>query len=239
MLRTDSLVKVYGKRTVVNGNTIAIEKGEIVGLLGPNGAGKTTSFNMIVGLVRPTQGKVYLDDKDVTKYPMFKRARMGLGYLPQENSIFRKLTVKDNILAILETLGISKKERMARLEVLLGELEISHLADSMAYTLSGGEKRRLELTRCLVTNPSYILLDEPFAGVDPIAVEDMQSVIIKLRDRGIGVLITDHNVYETLKITNKSYIIYEGKILREGTPQVLAEDEMVKRLYLGEDFVLR
>ncbi len=239
MLRTDSLVKVYGKRTVVNGNTIAVEKGEIVGLLGPNGAGKTTSFNMIVGLVRPTQGSVYIDEKEVTKYPMFKRARMGLGYLPQENSIFRRLTVKDNILAILETLGISKKERMARLEVLLQELEISHLADSMAYTLSGGEKRRLELTRCLVTNPSYILLDEPFAGVDPIAVEDMQSVIIKLRDRGIGVLITDHNVYETLKITNKSYIIYEGKILREGSPKVLAEDEMVKKLYLGEDFVLR
>jgi len=239
MLRTENLVKVYGKRTVVNGNSIQIDKGEIVGLLGPNGAGKTTSFNMIVGLVRPTQGRVYLNDVDVTRLPMYKRARMGLGYLPQENSIFRKLTVKDNILAILEILNISKKERINRLDEFLQELEISHLADSMAYTLSGGEKRRLELTRTLVTNPSFILLDEPFAGVDPIAVEDMQSVILKLRDRGIGILITDHNVYETLKITDKSFIIYEGEILREGSPKVLSEDEMVKRLYLGEDFILR
>ena len=239
MLKTESLVKVYGKRTVVNGNSLQIEKGEIIGLLGPNGAGKTTSFNMIVGLVRPTSGSVHLNGKDVTKYPMYKRARMGLGYLPQENSIFRKLSVKDNIMAIMQIQKVPKKQMASRLEELLGELEITHLADSMAYTLSGGEKRRLELTRCLVTNPSFILLDEPFAGVDPIAVEDMQSVIIKLRERGIGVLITDHNVYETLKITDRSYIIYEGKILREGTPAVLAEDDMVKKLYLGEDFVLR
>lgn len=239
MIKTESLVKNYGRRTVVKGVNIEVPKGCVIGLLGPNGAGKTTTFYMIVGLVRATSGSVYVDDKDISKLPMYKRARLGIGYLPQEESIFRKLTVEQNIMAILETLNISKKERLQRLKFLLDELEISHLAKSRADTLSGGEKRRLEITRTLVTNPDFILLDEPFAGVDPIAVGDIQKVIKKLKQKNIGILITDHNVYETLKITDFSYIIYQGQILKKGSPKELAENEEVRKLYLGEKFKLQ
>ncbi len=238
MLEAKNLIKIYGNRKVVDNLSLTLKKGEIIGLLGPNGAGKTTTFYMIVGIVRPTSGNIYIDNRDITKFPMYKRARMGIGYLPQEPSIFRKLTVEENIIAVLELIGVNKKERRDIAYKYLEELGIAHLAKSKAYTLSGGERRRLEITRTLVTNPSFILLDEPFAGVDPIAVEDIQEVIFKLKEKGIGILITDHNVYETLRITDYSYIIYQGKILKKGKPKELAEDEEVKKIYLGEKFKL-
>ncbi len=237
-LRTEDLVKVYKKRKVVNQVSIDIEQGEIVGLLGPNGAGKTTMFYMIVGMIRPQSGKIYLGDQEITRQPMYKRARMGIGYLSQEQSIFRRLTVEQNILAILETLDISKEERANRLESLLMELNIAHLAKNKAYTLSGGERRRVEITRALVTQPKFILLDEPFAGVDPIAVEEIQNIVQSLKERGIGVLITDHNVHETLSITDRTYLLYDGLVLKSGTAELLASDPEAIKLYLGEKFKL-
>ncbi len=213
-----------------------MRKGEIVGLLGPNGAGKTTSFYMTVGLIKPTAGRVFFDGKDVTDEPMYRRARMGMGYLSQEPSIFRRLTVEENVLAILETLPIARRERRRRLQGLLEELKISHLAKQKAYTLSGGERRRLEITRALVTNPSLILLDEPFSGVDPLAVYDVQQIIIELKQRGLGILITDHNVRETLAVVDRAYLICEGKVLREGTSEFLINDEVSRQLYLGPQF---
>ena len=237
-LVAEKLVKVYSKRVVVNDVSLLVEQGEIVGLLGPNGAGKTTSFYMITGMIRPNSGKIYLDSQDITNLPMYKRARLGIGYLPQDASIFRKLTVEENILAILESMQLSRQERKTRCEELLNELNISHLAKSKAYTLSGGERRRAEITRALVTNPKFILLDEPFAGIDPIAVEDIQSIVKGLVKKGIGVLITDHNVHETLSITNRAYLLYEGVVLKSGTSEFLANDPEMRRLYLGEKFKL-
>ncbi|HEY2431460.1 MAG TPA: LPS export ABC transporter ATP-binding protein [Vicinamibacterales bacterium] len=237
-LHTRELTKSYGGRTVVRGVNIEIESGEVVGLLGANGAGKTTTFSMVVGLTAPDTGRVLLDGADVTDDPMYIRARKGIGYLPQEASIFRGLTVEQNIMAILETLRLSGSERRARLRELLAELGLTPLAKSPAYTLSGGERRRAEITRALVMSPKFMLLDEPFAGIDPIAVTDIQKIIAHLRDRGIGVLITDHNVRETLKITDRAYIVHDGVIFKSGTPQSLADDEDVKRIYLGADFRL-
>ena len=237
-LRTEDLVKVYKKRKVVNQVSIEIKQGEIVGLLGPNGAGKTTTFYMMVGMIRPHSGGIYLDDQQITRQPMYKRARMGIGYLSQEQSIFRRLTVEQNILAILETLDISKEERASRLKSLLMELKIEHLAKNKAYTLSGGERRRVEITRALVTQPKFILLDEPFAGVDPIAVEEIQNIVQSLKERGIGVLITDHNVHETLSITDRAYLLYDGVVLKSGTTELLANDPEAIKLYLGEKFKL-
>ncbi len=237
-LVAEKLVKVYSKRVVVNKVSLLVEQGEIVGLLGPNGAGKTTSFYMITGMIRPNSGKIYLDSQNITNLPMYKRARLGIGYLPQEASIFRKLTVEENILAILENMQLSRQERKARCDELLNELNIAHLAKSKAYTLSGGERRRVEITRALVTNPKFILLDEPFAGIDPIAVEDIQSIVKGLVKKGIGVLITDHNVHETLSITNRAYLLYEGVVLKSGTSEFLANDPEMRRLYLGEKFKL-
>jgi lipopolysaccharide export system ATP-binding protein len=238
VLSSHDLVKIYGKRRVVDGVSMQVATGEIVGLLGPNGAGKTTSFYMMTGMIRPNSGSVRLDDDDLTTMPMFKRARRGLGYLAQEASIFRKLSVEDNVMAILETLSISKDERRERLEELLNDLHIGHLRKSIANTLSGGERRRAEIARALATRPSFILLDEPFAGVDPIAVGDIQSIVYELKARKIGVLITDHNVQETLSITDRAYLLYEGRILKAGTAEELAADEQVRRLYLGEKFRL-
>ncbi len=238
LLRGEELVKVYGKKTVVNRVSTEVAQGEIVGLLGPNGAGKTTTFYMLTGMIRATQGSIFLDEKDITRMPMYRRARLGIGYLSQEPSIFRKLTVKENILAILEMLPLSKKERKQKLESLLEELHVSHLADRKAFTLSGGERRRVEITRTLVTDPKFILLDEPFAGIDPIAVGDLQTLVRDLKKRGIGVLITDHNVHETLSITDRAYLLYEGKILKTGTSDFLAEDPEARKLYLGETFKL-
>jgi lipopolysaccharide export system ATP-binding protein len=237
-LQTCNLTKSYNGRTVVRGVSVDVASGEVVGLLGPNGAGKTTTFYMIVGLTAPDSGRVILNDEDVTGDPMYKRARRGIGYLPQEPSIFRGLTVEQNILAILETLGIPRAERRARLADLLAELNLTPLAGAPAYTLSGGERRRAEITRALVVKPKFILLDEPFAGIDPIAVSDIQKIIFHLKERGIGVLITDHNVRETLRITDRAYIVHDGVISRAGTPQSLAEDEEVRRIYLGADFRL-
>jgi len=237
-LRTEELLKVYRKREVVNKVSIEVNQGETVGLLGPNGAGKTTTFYMIVGMVRPTRGQIFLDKTNITNLSMHKRARLGIGYLAQEPSIFRRLTVKENILAILETLKINRREKQQRLDRLLNELNVSHLADSRAYTLSGGERRRVEITRALVTEPKFILLDEPFAGVDPIAVEEIQSIVEKLRKSQIGVLITDHNVHETLAITDRAYLLYDGSILKSGSAETLAEDKEVRKLYLGEKFLL-
>jgi lipopolysaccharide export system ATP-binding protein len=237
-LGCDGLVKVYGKRKVVSDVSINVKRGEVVGLLGPNGAGKTTSFYMITGMIKPDGGTVYLDGHDITGLPMYKRARKGIGYLPQEASIFRKLTVEDNLKAILETLKISKTERKERLESLLRELNVEHLRKSYGYQLSGGERRRVEVTRSLVTEPSFMLLDEPFAGIDPIAVADLQGIVTKLRERGLGVLITDHNVRETLSITDRAYIMYEGSIKRSGTADDLASDPEVREIYLGEAFRL-
>ncbi len=236
ILRTDQLVKIYNGRAVVNGVNIQISPGQIVGLLGPNGAGKTTSFYMIVGLVRPNGGRVFFDGKDVTDYPMYKRARMGMGYLPQEESIFRKLTVAENIMAILETLPIDKRERKARCEKLLNQFGIEHVAKQQALTLSGGEKRRLTIARSLVTNPTMIMLDEPFSGVDPIAVYDVQQIIQALRDQGLAILITDHNVRETLSIVDRAYLIHEGKVLSQGTKEFLVNDPISRQFYLGERF---
>ncbi|MFO7694770.1 MAG: LPS export ABC transporter ATP-binding protein [Vicinamibacterales bacterium] len=237
-LRTEALTKSYGGRTVVRGVSVEVSSGEVVGLLGPNGAGKTTTFYMTVGLTPPDSGRVLLDGADVTDDPMYIRARKGIGYLPQEPSVFRGLTVGQNILAILETLNLTAAERRARLADLLAELNLTPLADSPAYTLSGGERRRVEITRALVISPRFILLDEPFAGIDPIAVADIQDIVSHLSDRGIGVLITDHNVRETLRITDRAYIVNEGAIFRSGTPDTLAEDDEVRRVYLGADFRL-
>ena len=237
-LRTRELTKSYGGRTVVRGVSLEIASGEVVGLLGPNGAGKTTTFSMVVGLTAPDSGRVLLDGTDVTDDPMYIRARKGIGYLPQEASIFRGLTVEQNILAILETVRSNGADRRTRLRELLAELGLTPLAKSPAYTLSGGERRRVEITRALVISPQFMLLDEPFAGIDPIAVTDIQQIIFHLKARGIGVLITDHNVRETLKITDRAYIVHDGVIFRSGTPDSLAADEDVKRIYLGADFRL-
>ena len=237
-LRTHELTKSYGGRTVVRGVSLEVASGEVVGLLGPNGAGKTTTFYMTVGLTAPDSGRVLLDGADVTGDPMYIRARKGIGYLPQEPSIFRGLTVAQNILAILETLPIDAQTRRVRLGELLAELNLAPLADSPAYTLSGGERRRVEITRALVVSPLFILLDEPFAGIDPIAVADIQKIIFHLKEKGIGVLITDHNVRETLRITDRAYIVRDGVIFRSGTPESLASDEDVRRIYLGTEFRL-
>jgi lipopolysaccharide export system ATP-binding protein len=237
-LLTRDLTKSYGGRTVVRGVNVEIASGEVIGLLGANGAGKTTTFSMVVGLTAPDSGRVLLDGVDVTDDPMYVRARKGIGYLPQEASIFRGLTVEQNIMAILETLDLDGHERRARLRQLLAELGLTPLAKAPAYTLSGGERRRVEITRALVISPKFMLLDEPFAGIDPIAVTDIQKIIFHLRDRGIGLLVTDHNVRETLRITDRAYIVHDGVIFKSGTPLSLAEDEEVKRIYLGADFRL-
>lgn len=236
LVRTEKLVKSYRGRKVVNEVDVNVRPGEIVGLLGPNGAGKTTTFYMVTGLIQPTSGQVWFKDRNVSGVPMYQRARMGLGYLSQEPSIFRKLTVQENVMAILETLPISAKERRERLGFLLDELKIGHLAKQRAYTLSGGERRRLEITRALVTNPSLILLDEPFSGVDPLAVYEVQEIIKDLRNKGLGVLITDHNVRETLAVVDRAYLMCEGKVLREGASDFLVNDEMSRELYLGPRF---
>ncbi len=237
-LRTDRLTKAYGGRTVVRDVSLDVSSGEVVGLLGPNGAGKTTTIGLVVGLTGPDEGQVLLDDQDVTNDPMYVRARKGIGYLPQEPSIFRGLTVEQNVLAILETLPIDAATRRTRLAELLSELGLTSLSRSRAYTLSGGERRRVEITRALVNQPKFILLDEPFAGIDPIAVADIQKIVVHLKDRGIGVLVTDHNVRETLKMTDRAYIVHDGVIFRSGTPEALAADEDVKRIYLGAEFRL-
>ena len=238
ILRAQGLAKTYKKRTVVNKINIEVNRGEIVGLLGPNGAGKTTTFYMVVGLLRPNSGRVMLDNEDITKYPMFQRAQMGISYLPQEASVFRKLTVEENIVAILEGFKISSFERKKKARSLLRELNILHIKNAMAYSLSGGERRRVEISRALATSPVFILLDEPFAGIDPIAVSDIQSIISHLKNKGIGVLITDHNVRETLRITDRAYIINSGKIIASGLPNDVAQNEKVKEIYLGERFSL-
>jgi lipopolysaccharide export system ATP-binding protein len=237
-LRTENLTKSYGGRTVVRGVNVEVGSGEVVGLLGPNGAGKTTTFYMTVGLTGPDSGRVILDGHDITDDPMYIRARKGIGYLPQEPSIFRGLTVEQNLLAILETMGLGAAERRSRLRALLAELNLTPLAQAPAYTLSGGERRRAEITRALVVSPKFMLLDEPFAGIDPIAVTDIQKIIFHLKDRGIGVLITDHNVRETLRITDRAYIVHDGVIFKSGTPDSLAADEEVRRIYLGSEFRL-
>jgi len=237
-LRTESLVKTFRGRTVVAGVSISLEAGEVVGLLGPNGAGKTTTFYMVLGLLKPDRGKVMLNGEDITELPVYKRARRGLGFLSQEPSIFRKLTVEQNLMAILEILDLTKSERQHRLESLLRELDLTHLAKSKAYTLSGGERRRAEITRSLVTAPHFMLLDEPFAGIDPIAVADIQTIIARLKEKGIGVLVTDHNVRETLQIVDRAYLIYEGQVLVSGTARELASDERAKEIYLGKQFSL-
>ncbi len=237
-LQTHALTKSYSGRTVVRGVSLEVASGEVVGLLGPNGAGKTTTFYMTVGLTAPDAGRVILDGEDLTDDPMYVRARKGIGYLPQEPSIFRGLTVEQNILAILETLDLSRRERRTRLEELLGELNLTPLAKAPAYTLSGGERRRTEITRALVVSPRFMLLDEPFAGIDPIAVTDIQNIIVHLKARGIGLLVTDHNVRETLRITDRAYIVHDGAIFKSGTPESLATDEDVRRIYLGTDFRL-
>lgn len=237
-LRSEDLLKIYRKRRVVDGVSISVSSGEIVGLLGPNGAGKTTTFYMITGLIRPNGGKIYMDDEDLTRFPMYRRSRKGIGYLPQEPSIFRKLSVAQNIMAILETLPISRTERKNRLEKLLSDLDIKSLAGSMAYTLSGGERRRVEIARALVTEPKFILLDEPFSGIDPITVEEIQRIIAGLKEKGLGILITDHNVRETLSITDRAYVICDGEILKSGTSEFLANDPEARKIYLGEKFRL-
>ncbi len=237
-LKAQGLVKSYKRRRVVNDVNLEVGQGEIVGLLGPNGAGKTTTFYMVVGLVKPDRGRILIDDFDLSRLPMYKRARKGIGYLAQEPSIFRKLTIEENILAILETLNLAEEEKANRLKKLLAELKISHLAKSRAYTLSGGERRRVEITRALVTTPSFILLDEPFTGIDPIAIADIQEIIFQLKKKGIGVLITDHSVRETLAITDRAYIMYEGEILISGTAQELADSKEAREIYLGEKFTL-
>ena len=237
-IRTDKICKIYNGRKVVNDVSISVSQGEIVGLLGPNGAGKTTSFYMIVGMVRPDSGHIFLDDVEMTEKPMFRRARLGVGYLPQEASIFRKLSVQDNIMAILETQGYSRKERKERLEQLLEEFKITHIRKTKSMSCSGGERRRLEIARALAASPDFLLLDEPFAGIDPIAVADIQAIISSLKDKGMGILITDHNVRETLSITDRAYIMYKSQVLTEGTSDYLASNEEAKRIYLGESFRL-
>jgi len=237
-LRSEDLVKIYKKRKVVDKASVQVSKGEIVGLLGPNGAGKTTTFYMIMGMIKPESGKVFLDDDEITKVPMYKRAKMGIGYLPQENSIFRRLSVEDNLMAVLEMTKLNSEQRKEKVEQLLEELSIANIRKSKGFQLSGGERRRTEIARALVTDPSFILLDEPFAGVDPIAVEDIMSIVANLKNRGIGILITDHNVHETLSIVDKGYILIEGVIFKQGSADELANDEEVKKLYLGEKFKL-
>ena len=235
-LKIRNLVKSYRSRKVVNRVTMEIKQGEIIGLLGPNGAGKTTTFYMVVGLTRPDDGQVFLNDEDITNFPMHKRAKKGVSYLPQEPSVFRKLTVEENLLAVLESQKLSIFERKKKARSLLRELNILHIKDSMAYSLSGGERRRVEISRALATSPIFVLLDEPFAGIDPIAVADIQSIVSQLKNRGIGVLITDHNVRETLSITDRAYIINEGEIISSGSPQQIVQDEKVKQIYLGDQF---
>ena len=238
-LYTTEIKKSYKGRQVVKGVTIEVNQGEIVGLLGPNGAGKTTSFYMIVGLVKPDSGKVFLDNKEITNLPMYKRSQLGLGYLPQEVSVFRKLSVEDNIMAILEMTKLTKSERKVKLERLIEEFSLGHVRKNLGARLSGGEKRRTEIARALATNPKFVLLDEPFAGVDPIAVEDIQFIVSELKKRNIGILITDHNVQETLSITDRAYLLFEGNILKSGTAEELAADEQVRKVYLGQNFELR
>ncbi|RLD34200.1 MAG: LPS export ABC transporter ATP-binding protein [Bacteroidetes bacterium] len=238
-LRTENIVKKYGSRTVVKGVSFEVSQGEIVGLLGPNGAGKTTSFYMIVGLISPYEGHIYLDAEDITKLPVYKRARLGIGYLAQEASVFRKLSVEDNIKAVLEMSPFSKADRRDKTESLLDEFGLQKVRKSLGIQLSGGERRRTEIARALALNPKFILLDEPFAGVDPIAVEDIQEIVSRLKDKNIGILITDHNVHETLTITDRAYLLYEGSIMKFGTSQELADDEEVRRVYLGKNFELR
>jgi lipopolysaccharide export system ATP-binding protein len=239
VIHTRDLVKSYRSRTVVDRVSVDLRQGEIVGLLGPNGAGKTTTFYMVVGLIKPDQGEVYLDDLDITNLPMYKRAQMGIGYLPQEASVFRKLSVEDNISAVLEMTGLSRREQRDRLESLLQEFRLTHVRKNNGDSLSGGERRRTEIARALAVDPKFILLDEPFAGVDPIAVEDIQSVVARLKYRNIGILITDHNVNETLSICDRAYLLIEGRIFKHGTAEELAEDEQVRRLYLGRNFELK
>lgn len=239
VLRAENLVKKYRSRTVVDHVSYHVKQGEIVGLLGPNGAGKTTSFYMVVGLVKPLEGKIFLDDEDITDVPMYKRAQKGIGYLAQEASVFRKLTVEENIMAVMEMQNIPKKEREEKLESLIDEFGLQRVRKGRGDLLSGGERRRTEIARALATDPKFILLDEPFAGVDPIAVEDIQGIVSKLKDKNIGILITDHNVHETLSITDRAYLLFEGRILKAGTAEELAKDEQVRRLYLGTKFELR
>ena len=239
ILKADSIVKYYGKKAVVQKVSLEVNQGEIVGLLGPNGAGKTTCFYMIVGLVQPEQGSIYLDNQNITKFPMYKRAQLGLGYLAQEASIFRRMTVEDNLLSVLEMTDLNKREQQERCDSLLDEFRLSSVRKSMGGLLSGGERRRTEIARALATDPKFILLDEPFAGVDPIAVEDIQRIVSSLKDRNIGILITDHNVHETLKITDRAYLLFEGKTLKQGTAEELATDEQVRKVYLGQNFELR
>ncbi len=239
VLHTDNITKTYGRRTVAKQVRVEVKQGEIVGLLGPNGAGKTTSFYMIVGMIKPNSGKIYLDDVDITDYPMYKRAQMGIGYLPQEASVFRKLSVEDNLKAVLEMTKLSKEEQKRKMEQLIDEFSLHTVRKSLGDQLSGGERRRTEIARCLATDPKFILLDEPFAGVDPIAVEDIQQVVSRLREKNIGILITDHNVHETLSITDRAYLLYSGSILKAGTAEELASDPEVREKYLGKNFELR
>lgn len=239
ILKAENLVKKYKQRTVVNNVSFNVSQGEIVGLLGPNGAGKTTSFYMIVGLIKPNEGRIFLEEEDITEDPMYRRAQKGIGYLAQEASVFRKLTVEDNILAILEMSNLTKEEQRDKLEELINEFSLHKVRKNRGDLLSGGERRRTEIARALAANPNFILLDEPFAGVDPIAVEEIQSIVAKLKHKNIGILITDHNVQETLSITDRAYLLFEGKILEQGIPEVLAENEMVRKVYLGSNFVLK
>lgn len=237
-LSCEMLAKVYRKRRVVDGVSLQVETGEVVGLLGPNGAGKTTTFYMLVGFIKPASGKVFLDDLEIGRLPMYQRARRGIGYLPQEASIFRRMTVEDNVRAILQTMSMTKREQQERCDHLLEELGVTHIRKSRGYQLSGGERRRVEIARALATEPSFILLDEPFAGIDPIAVQDIQTIVRGLKDRGLGVLITDHNVHETLSITDRAYILHEGRIAVSGTPEEIVADEDARRIYLGDQFRL-
>jgi len=239
ILRSENLVKKYKNRVVANNVSVQVRQGEIVGLLGPNGAGKTTSFYMIVGMVKPNSGKIYLDDKDITSEPMYKRAQLGVGYLPQEASVFRKLSIEDNLRAVLEMTKLTKAEQAHKVESLLDEFALHHVRKNLGDQLSGGERRRTEIARALATDPKFILLDEPFAGVDPIAVEDIQSVVRKLKEKNIGILITDHNVHETLNITDRTYLLYAGEVIKSGSAEDLANDEMVRKVYLGNNFELR
>jgi lipopolysaccharide export system ATP-binding protein len=239
ILRSENLVKKYKNRTVANNVSVQVQQGEIVGLLGPNGAGKTTSFYMIVGMVKPNSGKIFLDDIEITKEPMYRRAQLGVGYLPQEASVFRKLSIEDNLRAVLEMTKLTKKEQELKVESLLDEFALHHVRKNLGDQLSGGERRRTEIARALATDPKFILLDEPFAGVDPIAVEDIQTVVRKLKEKNIGILITDHNVHETLSITDRAYLLYSGSVIKSGTAEDLANDEQVRKVYLGQNFELR
>ncbi len=239
ILKAENLEKIYGSRKVVKGVSLNVKQGEIVGLLGPNGAGKTTTFYMVVGFIKPNGGQVFLNDEDITSLPMYKRARKGIGYLPQEPSVFRKMSIEDNIAAVLEMTDLSKAEQKDRLETLIEEFSLGHVRKGNGDTLSGGERRRTEIARALATSPNFILLDEPFAGIDPIAVEDIQQIVSKLKTKNIGILITDHNVQETLSITDRAYLMFEGNILKAGTAEELAADEMVRKVYLGKNFELR